>query len=93
MKNNRFVAWHGGLSGSLSRDLDYRLLATYQKGWGTYENMYPSPRRNVSLLAEAKYSAPVGGWQVVAALGMDKESLLGDNFGFQLTIIKKGVFR
>ena len=93
VKNNRFVAWHGGLSGSLSRDLDYRLLATYQKGWGTYENMYPSPRRNVSLLAEAKYSAPVGGWQVVAALGMDKGSLLGDNFGFQLTIIKKGVFR
>lgn len=93
IKNNRFVAWHGGVCGSVSKAIDYRLLATYQKGWGTYGNMYPAPRRNVSLLAEASYNLPKSGWQFVAALGMDKGGLLGDNYGFQLTVSKKGVFK
>ncbi|MGM9688479.1 MAG: capsule assembly Wzi family protein [Alloprevotella sp.] len=93
VKNNRFVAWHGGVSGSLSRALDYRLLATYQKGWGSYGNMFPHPRRNASLMAEATYSIPKSGWQVAAAAAFDKGSLLGDNVGLQLTVVKKGVFK
>ena len=93
VKDNRFVAWHGGISGSLSDDLDYRMLATWQKGWGTYNQMYPSPRRNASLMAEATYRFAKSGWQVTAAAAMDKGSLLGDNFGLQLTVVKKGVFK
>ena len=80
-------------SGSLSGDLDYRMLATWQKGWGTYNQMYPSPRRNASLMAEATYRFAKSGWQVTAAAAMDKGSLLGDNFGLQLTVVKKGVFK
>ena len=93
VKNNRFVAWHAGVSGSLSRALDYRLLATYQKGWGSYGNMFPHPRRNASLMAEATYRIPKSGWQVAAAAAFDKGSLLGDNVGLQLTVVKKGVFK
>ena len=93
VKDNRFIAWHGGVSGSLSNALEYRLLATYQKGWGTYNNMYPHPRRNASLLAEATYSFHSSGWQLTAAVAMDKGSLLGDNVGLQLTVVKKGVFK
>ncbi|MGN0282613.1 MAG: capsule assembly Wzi family protein [Prevotella sp.] len=93
VKNNRFIAWHGGVYGCLSSSLDYRILATYQKGWGTYGAMYPRPRRNASIMAEATYSMAKSGWQVKAAVAMDKGSLLGDNFGLQLTVIKKGMFR
>lgn len=93
VKDNRFVAWHGGISGSITTSLDYRLLATYQKGWGTFGALYPSPRHNTSVLAEATYNIHKSGWQFVAALGMDKGELLGDNFGFQLTVSKKGIFR
>ena len=92
VQNNRFVAWHLGLSGDPLDNLHYRVLATYQKGWGTYDYMLPDPQENVSLLAEAAYTfadhSPLKGWTVKAALGMDSGKLLGDNFGGQLTVSK-----
>lgn len=90
--DNRFTAWHLGLSGDPAKGLHYRLLATMQKGYGTYDYMYPDPRRNFSLLLETSYRFPVAsklnGWSVKAAVGMDRGKLLGDNMGLQLTVGK-----
>ena len=93
VKNNRFIAWHGGVSGSILTGLDYRMLITYQKGYGTYGAMYPHPRRNVSWLAEATYHLPKGGWNMTAAIAFDKGGLLGDNYGLQLTVSKRGIIK
>ncbi len=93
IKNNRFVAWHGGISGAIITGLDYRMLLTYQKGYGTYGSMYPHPRRNVSWLAEATYHLPKGGWHMTAAFAFDKGGLLGDNYGVQLTVTKTGIIK
>lgn len=93
VENNRFVAWHAGINGSVINGLDYRLLLTYQKGYGTYANMYPHPRRNVSGMAEATYHLPKGGWHVTAAAAFDKGGLLGDNLGLQLTVSKTGIIK
>lgn len=97
VKNNRFVAWHFGISGEPSYTFDWRLLLTYEKGFGTYKMPYSDPRENVSLLAEVNYTFPetsfLDGWSVKGAFGMDRGELLGDNTGFQLTITRRGLFR
>ena len=92
VKNSRFVAWHFGLSGQPTSRLHYRLQATMQKGWGTYEWLYPDPRKNFSLMAEVAYELPRG-WTVKGAVGYDSGDIYGDNCGFQLTVAKRGVIK
>lgn len=97
VQNNRFVAWHFGVSGNPVTGLHYRLLATFQTGYGTYDNLFPDPEHNVSLLAEVDYRFPaesaLRGWSLRGALGLDSGPILGDNTGMQLTIAKQGLFK
>ncbi len=97
VKNNRFVAWHFGVSGRPLRGLSYRLLMTNQKGYGTYLSLYPDPRYDFSLMVEAEYrfqpSSLLRGWVVKAAYGMDHGRLYGNNSGVQLTIAKHGILK
>lgn len=89
--NNRFVAYHLGIDGQPTDKLGYRLLGSFQKGWGTYSQPFTKPHHNVSFLAEARYAFPRN-WQVKAGYAMDFGSayMLGHNLGFQLTICKYG---
>ena len=91
--SNRFWAWHFGISGDPICGLHYRLLATWQRSWGTYAEPFLDPERNMSLLAEAEYRfAPhtsLKGWSVKGAFGMDHGALLGNNVGGQLTVAKR----
>lgn len=95
IKNNRFYAFHLGLSGDPLPNLHYRILATYQKGWGTYHNPFSNPRHNTSILIEAKYQFPqkslFNSWYIKGAYGIDKGKIQGNNYGFQLTIAKSGL--
>lgn len=98
VKDNRFVAFHMGLGGNPNENLNYRLLATYQTGWGTYSRPYTKKRHNVSLMGEASYDIHssrckwIDGTNVTAAYGMDFGSILGGpNYGFQLTLSKSGL--
>lgn len=100
VKDNRFVAFHMGLGGNPNENLRYRLLATYQAGWGTYSYPYTKKRHNVSLMGEASYDihSPrrkwIDGTSVTAAYGMDFGSILGGtNYGFQLTLSKSGLLK
>lgn len=88
--DNRFVAWHLGVSGQPLAPLHYRLLATYQTGLGTYLDPFTGRQYNLSLLGEASWQFPHD-WLVRCALAMDKGKLLGDNYGFQVSIIKTGI--
>jgi hypothetical protein len=88
--NNRFVAWHLGLSGHPIKNLDYRVLATWQTGYGTYHNPYLPERHQYSMLAEASYRL-LQGWSLKGGLGFDLGEITGKNFGVQLSIIKKGI--
>lgn len=94
-KNNRFVAWHFGMSGDPIEGLHYRLMATYQTGYGTYSTPYDNPKHSLYGLAELSYRFPksgkLEGWSIGAGLGVDKGSLLGNNYGLQITIGKTGI--
>ncbi len=93
VRNSRFRAWHVGLSGNPVKGMHYRVLATWQRGWGTYTYMYPDPREDVSLMAECSYSfsnrSRLKGWGARLAVAMDRGEIYGDNTGLQLTIIRQ----
>lgn len=90
VEDNRFVAWHMGIAGAPLPHLDYRVLASWQRGYGTYDDPYTYPHHNTSLMVEAGWQFRHG-WAVRGAFGLDHGSILGNNHGVQLTVIKKGV--
>lgn len=92
VEDNRFYAWHAGVAGHVTDACDYRLLMSWQQGYGTYQNPLVSPQRNFSLMVEATYQPRLssGWWRhfaIRAAVGIDRGGLLGDNTGGQLTLI------
>lgn len=93
--NNRFKAWHFGIAGTPNYNLHYRLLATFQKSYGTYGQPFLDPQTSQQLLAEADYRfsyySKLYGWSIKAAVGADFGSTYGKNLGFQLTIAKTGI--
>ncbi len=99
VKDNRFYAFHLGLAGNPSYYLGYRVLATWQKGYGTYfqptSEPYDNPKENLSLLAEATYDFPESsrlvGWSVRGGLAADFGKLMGNNWGVQLTVARAGL--
>ena len=92
VENNRFRALHLGLAGSPTEKIDYRILGTYQGGLGTYAHPYTVRRNNVSVLAEVAVRFDKG-WSARGGYGMDFGSILGHNYGLQLTIAKRGLLK
>ncbi len=88
--NNRFMAFHLGADGSLLRRVDYRVLATWQDGMGTYDNPYLHKRHNISFMIEAAYRMKHN-WQLRGAYAMDFGKILGNNAGMQITLSKSGL--
>lgn len=91
VEDNRFMAFHLGFDGKPTDNLDYRVLASYQEGFGTYASPYDNKHHNVSFMVEATYHLRHN-WDVKGAYGMDFGAILGHNAGFQLTISKSGIF-
>ena len=92
VKNNRFKAWHLGISGQPLPRLHYRIMASWQDGLGRYKNPYTHRKHNTSLLAEVNWQFAEG-WQAGAAWGSDFGSIRGDNHGVQLTLSKTGILK
>ena len=88
---NRFTAWHIGIAGQPTRNLHYRLRASWQEGLGTYDIPYPDPKRNVSVGIETDYNADqlLQGLSIRTSFGFDRGELLGNNTGGMLTLIFK----
>lgn len=89
--NNRISAFHGGLSGYVSDNLQYRALITYSRSWGTH--LYPARqiRNQFSSMIEAIYTHPkLNGWQFSGAFAYDDSALMvGDNTGVQFKVSKQ----
>ena len=84
VKDNRFYAWHFGVSGNLLSNLRYRVLCSWQKGFGTYSSPYLYPQENLSMMGEMTYSFH-DHYSVRVAAGFDRGELLGNNLGCQMT--------
>ncbi len=94
VENNRFIAYHMGLSGQPTTRLGYRALVSFQKGWGTYTWPFTKPHHNVSFLLEGNYDFN-NGWNVKLGYGMDfgSELMLGHNAGAQITVSKHYILK
>ena len=90
-KNNRLESTHLGVSGSLTREVSYRLLYTRTKSWGTYSNPAPEVLTDTYLLWEMNYQPKqLKTWRFSASLGIDRGDMTGTNSGILLSIRKTG---
>lgn len=89
--HNRIKGHHFGWKGQLCGDLDYRVLLTYTRSWGSYFNPAPTVLHNFNALLEMTYRPhQLPGWAVRLGLAADGGRLLGKSFGAMLTISKSG---
>lgn len=91
--SNRIIGHHLGFKGQPCHEVGYRVLASFEKSWGTYDVPTPEVYSNFSLLAEVSYAPrKLKGWKGELGLGMDAGSLLGHSYGVSLKISKTGWF-
>lgn len=89
--NNRIKGHHIGFEGSPIPDLDYRVLLTFTRSWGSYAFPARDIRHNFNGLLELDYHPhQLPGWNARLGLGIDGGKLLGNSFGAMLTISKSG---
>lgn len=98
-QNNRFMAFHLGIDGKPQGNLYYRLLASFEEGYGTYASPYTKKHHDFSFMMEAEYQlmpSKKSWWNntfLKMAYGMDFGKILGGiNYGFQISFTKKGLF-
>ena len=96
VENNRFIAYHFGLSGAPCPAVSYRILATWQEGWGSYDLPFRQRETQTSLLAEAlirPQTPSLAGWSLQVGFGLDRGKIVGNNLGASLTLRKTGIIR
>ena len=71
--------------------MDYRVLMSYTRSWGTYDNPTPDILHNFNALLEVTYRPHrLKGWAARLGLAADGGRLLGKSFGAMFTISKSG---
>ena len=94
VRHNRIRGFHLGVAGNIIPRLQYRLLFSYRKSWGTYSSPLLETVDDTSFMIEGKYNfKQVKDLSLKAALAFDKGKLLGDNFGAMVTLNYTGVFK
>ena len=91
-KSNRVRAHHLGIGGNPSHEWNYRILVSFARHWGTYQQPLDKQRKQFSSLYEATYAPQsIEGWSLTVALGLDRGNYLGNSAGGMLTIRKTGI--
>ena len=88
MPYSRIRSHHLGFNGMPCKQLEYRVMASWTRHWGSYEDPLPEPLTQLSTMGEIVYS--LKGWEFTGAIAYDRSRLIGNNFGGMLTISKKG---
>lgn len=92
--SNRIIAHHLGIGGNPTGEIDYRMLLSYTRSWGTYGIPLPEVEDNVNFLAEVSWKPrKLHGWHAKVGIGIDGGDLLGKSFGVMLTIGKAGIIK
>ncbi len=87
--NNRIKAWHIGLSGNPTAELNWRALLTFTQNWGTFAYPFDDIINQNSFLVEVGYAPKkLHGWSAVLGCAIDNGGILGKSVGGQLTIRK-----
>ena len=91
MPYSRIRSHHLGFNGMPCKQLEYRVMTSWTRHWGSYEDPLPEPLSQLSTMAEVDYTPNrLNGWKFTASLAYDHSRLIGNNFGGMLTICKEG---
>lgn len=91
-KSNRVLAFHAGLDGSIGARIDWKVLLTGTRHWGTYEMPYNEVEDITSCMISGYYLFEgTYGWKLGLSVGFDLDSgsTLGDNRGIMLSISRR----
>ncbi|MDE5653350.1 MAG: capsule assembly Wzi family protein [Muribaculaceae bacterium] len=92
LRSTRIIGHHLGFEGQPLNELSYRVLASYQRSWGTYKNPLPEVADNFSFLLETTWRPRrLAGWEGKFSFGLDTGNLIGRSAGVQITISKTGL--
>ena len=90
-KSSRMQGHHFGIMGTPCADLQYRVLLSVTRNWGTYGVPFYEIKKNGNALVELTYTPhQLKGWDFTASLGVDRGGMLGKSVGGMLTIRKTG---
>ncbi|MBO5699429.1 MAG: hypothetical protein J6R79_05450 [Bacteroidaceae bacterium] len=96
--SNRFKAHHFAFQGQMIEGLNYHVKLSYATHLGTYWKPYLERRYMTSGLLALNYnfehlkSLSRKGWESTFTFAFDRGKQLGDNLGFSISLIKKGLF-
>ena len=88
----RIIGHHFAFSGNPTEEIDYRVMVSYSKNWGTYAWPLPDVLNNVNGLLEVNWRPEkLKGWYGGIGLAFDSGDMLGKSFGVGITIGKTGL--
>lgn len=91
--DNRIVAHHFGLEGNPTTELNYRVLLSFSRNWGSYDYPAEEVLNNFNGLLELTWTPErFKGWHGTLGVACDSGKLLGNSFGMMLSIGKTGLF-
>ena len=91
---SRIRSHHLGFNGTPSEEFGYRIMASWTKHWGSYEDPLPTPLTQLSTMGEVVYTPKkLKGWKFIGAIAYDNSRLIGNNFGGMISICKEGWFK
>ena len=91
MPYSRLRSHHLAFNGMPCEQLEYRVMTSLTKHWGSYEDPLPSPLYQLSTMGEVVYTPKkLNGWKFTGAIAYDHSRLIGNNFGGMLSICKEG---
>ncbi len=89
--HNRIIAHHGAICGSIIPSLNYRLLLTYIRSWGTYSMPTRDVMRSANALVEVTWHPRrLQGWSGTLSIGADWGGIFGRSAGAMVSITKTG---
>ena len=90
-RDTRVKGFHLGISGDPINNLSYRILGSWRKSWGTYQNPRFHTVECTSILVEATYKLPkIQGLSIKAEFAADHGQLYGNNTAGALTLSYRG---
>ena len=89
--NTRTRGCHIALQGYADNDWQYRIMASYREAFGTPFIPARKTLHQGSMLIECTYSPiALDGWQFCGSVAIDAGTLIGDNVGVSIGVVKSG---
>ncbi len=92
-RHSRIRGVQVAMKGSLTKSWSYLVKYGHNKGWGSPYIPLKKEKMNAALLAATYVPTKLNGWQFTGKVAVDQGGLVGNNWGVQIGVIKKGIIK